>query len=124
MVSQLSRAEDEVASFAKGTLSEIEKRPRTQQIVIGAAAGMATGYVFAKIGKSIAFLLGVSVISLQFIAGPKKRSAVDWQQVEDDARAVLEKAKIVQKPTLDLIRDNTVFFGSFGGGFLVGMSFF
>uniref|UniRef100_A0A0X3PRN4 FUN14 domain-containing protein 2 n=1 Tax=Schistocephalus solidus TaxID=70667 RepID=A0A0X3PRN4_SCHSO len=118
MIENLSRAEDEVASFAKGTLSEIEKRPKMQQIVIGAASGIATGYIFAKIGKSIALLVGVSIIGLQFVGGPK-RFSINWRQVENDARSILQ-----QKSTLNLFRENQIFFGSFGGGFLVGMSFF
>ncbi|KAL7053489.1 hypothetical protein AAHC03_027092 [Spirometra sp. Aus1] len=130
MVSNLSRAEDEVASFAKETLSGIEKRPKMQQIVIGAASGMATGYIFAKIGKSVAFLLGVSVIGLQFLGGPKRLS-INWRQVEDDARSVLQQTKFdksqskrIHEKAVGLLRENQVFFGSFGGGFLIGMSFF
>ncbi|KAL5961758.1 FUN14 domain-containing protein 1B [Taenia solium] len=122
------QAVDEVSAAAEDALCKIEKKPIMQQILIGAASGIATGYVLAKVGKSVAFCVGVSAIGLQFVIN-HKRSTDDWKKIEDDARDLLEKVvpiakqnKSFPKKVFAMFKENQVFFGSFGGGFLVGMS--
>uniref|UniRef100_A0A5K3F5C6 FUN14 domain-containing protein 1 n=1 Tax=Mesocestoides corti TaxID=53468 RepID=A0A5K3F5C6_MESCO len=87
-----------------------------------------TGYALAKIGKSAAFLLGVTAIGLQFVLS-RKESAINWKKIEDEAREAFERAsQQKQRSTLPpklvtAFKQNQAFFGSFGGGFLIGISF-
>uniref|UniRef100_A0A5K3F2A7 FUN14 domain-containing protein 1 n=1 Tax=Mesocestoides corti TaxID=53468 RepID=A0A5K3F2A7_MESCO len=122
------QAVDEITSAAENALDKIEKRPFIQQVTIGAASGLVTGYALAKIGKSAAFLLGVTAIGLQFVLS-RKESAINWKKIEDEAREAFERAsQQKQRSTLPpklvtAFKQNQAFFGSFGGGFLIGISF-
>ncbi|VDM18133.1 unnamed protein product [Hydatigera taeniaeformis] len=84
------QAVDEISAATGDALHKIEKKPILQQILIGATSGMVTGYVLTKIGKTVAFCVGVSAIGLQFFVN-RNRSADEWKKIEDDAHEILEK---------------------------------
>ncbi|VUZ52136.1 unnamed protein product [Hymenolepis diminuta] len=123
------QAVDEIAEATDEFLGKIEKKPIGQQILIGAASGLVTGYVLSKIGKSIAFCIGVTAVGAQFFMS-RRRTKTDWKKVESDARKALQTVipttkqdnAILQK-IIAVLKENQVFFGSFGGGFLIGVSF-
>nr|CDS22081.1 FUN14 domain containing protein 1 [Echinococcus granulosus] len=109
------QAVDEISTVAGNALGKIRKKPTMQQILIGAASGLATGYVLTKVGKSVAFCVGVSAIGLQFFVNHKQGNE-DWKKLEDDAREVLEKVVLTAKqnkspPTkvFAMLRENQLF---------------
>nr|CDS32193.1 FUN14 domain containing protein 1 [Hymenolepis microstoma] len=123
------QALDEVAGTADEVLGKIEKKPIAQQILIGAASGLLTGYFLTKIGKSVAFCIGVTAIGAQFFVSQRKPKS-DWKKVESDAREALNRVLpsnkqgyAIRQKVGALIKENQFFFGSFGGGFLIGVSF-
>ncbi|VUZ52138.1 unnamed protein product [Hymenolepis diminuta] len=83
------QAVDEIAEATDEFLGKIEKKPIGQQILIGAASGLVTGYVLSKIGKSIAFCIGVTAVGAQFFMS-RRRTKTDWKKVESDARKALQ----------------------------------
>ncbi|CDI96875.1 FUN14 domain containing protein 1 [Echinococcus multilocularis] len=108
------QAVDEISTLAGNALGEIKKKPTMQQILIGAASGLATGYVLTKVGKSVAFCVGVSAIGLQFFVNHKSNE--DWKKLEDDAREVLGKVVLTAKQNKSppskvsaLLRENQLF---------------
>ncbi|KAM3181279.1 hypothetical protein ACTXT7_014668 [Hymenolepis weldensis] len=119
------QAVDEIAEVTDELLGKIEKKPIGQQILIGAASGLATGYVLSKIGKSVAFCIGVTAIGAQFFMSQRK-TKTNWKK---DARKALQTVipttkqdNAVRQKVVAILKENQVFFGSFGGGFLVGVS--
>ncbi|BHF70603.1 FUN14 domain-containing protein 2 [Sparganum proliferum] len=130
-IKDLSGSTGEVASSPNGALSQIERRSNTPQIVLGSASGIATGYICAMIGKSIIFLIGIVMIALQFFEVPQ-RLLVDGRQMMNGAWSFLKQTAKFDEPTsqriyekaVSLFRENQIFFRSFFGGFLIGLSFF
>ncbi|VDO12079.1 unnamed protein product [Rodentolepis nana] len=123
------QAFEEVAQATDEVLGKIEKKPVAQQILIGAASGLLTGYVLSKIGKSVAFCIGVTAVGAQFFVN-RRKSKTDWKQVESDAREALNRVLptnkrdyAIRQKVGAILKENQIFFGSFGGGFLIGVSF-
>ncbi|KER30061.1 hypothetical protein T265_13249, partial [Opisthorchis viverrini] len=56
---------DRALSAVSETLDAIKKRPHQQQIVMGVGSGLVAGYIFAKIGRVAALILGGGLIALQ-----------------------------------------------------------
>lgn len=112
-----------IGSPANSTLSETEKRSKTMHVVVGTALGIAVGYICATIGRLVIFLVGVVMIGLQFFEVPK-RFLLDWRQMVGGARSFLQRTTKFDQTAVNLCQENQVFFGSFCGGFLIGLSFF
>ncbi|CAH8671169.1 unnamed protein product [Schistosoma margrebowiei] len=65
----------------KDTLDDIKSRPHRQQVIIGVGSGLLAGYIFAKIGRVAALLLGGSLIALQ-CAVQQDVIRINWRKVE------------------------------------------
>jgi len=114
------------------TLDLSEKSVYTK-LAVGGAAGWFTGYVFAKIGKSVATALGGSLLLIH--AGTRAGYiTVDWNQINEDANEMNTaiKAKLreqandpVTKRLMDkgvtFAKKNVAIAGGFGAGFFLGM---
>ncbi|CAH8875901.1 unnamed protein product [Trichobilharzia szidati] len=77
------RAEDgERAIVAvQDTLNSIKSRPHRQQVLMGVGSGLVAGYIFAKIGRAAALLLGGTLIALQ-CAVQQDIIHINWRRVE------------------------------------------
>ncbi|KAK4475414.1 hypothetical protein MN116_002470 [Schistosoma mekongi] len=127
----MAKTEDQggrVIVAVKDTLDDIKSRPHRQQIVIGVGSGLLAGYIFAKIGRAAALLLGGTLVALQ-CAVQQDIIHVNWRkaecvsnQVQSDTSIFGEKHTL-KKKMIKVIEENRVFFGSFGGGFLIAVSF-
>ncbi|KAL7058976.1 hypothetical protein AAHC03_013957 [Spirometra sp. Aus1] len=130
-IKDLSGSTGDVASSANGALSQLERRSNMPKVAFGSALGIVTGYICAKIGKSVIFLIGVVMIALQFFEVPQ-RLLVDGQQMMNGAWSFLKQTAKFDEPqsqriyekAASLFRENQIFFRSFFGGFLIGLSFF
>ncbi|VDN33162.1 unnamed protein product [Dibothriocephalus latus] len=110
-------------SLTNGTLSASEKRSKMPNVAFGMVCGIAAGYVCATIGRWVIFLVGVAMIGLQFFEVPKQL-LINWGQFVDGAKSFLQRTTKFNQTATSLCRENQVFFGSFCGGFLIGLSFF
>nr|CAH8876124.1 unnamed protein product [Trichobilharzia regenti] len=77
------RAEDgERAIVAvQDTLNSIKSRPHRQQVLMGVSSGLVAGYIFAKIGRAAALLLGGTLIALQ-CAVQQDIIHINWRKVQ------------------------------------------
>ncbi|CAH8649226.1 unnamed protein product [Schistosoma mattheei] len=113
----------------KDTLDDIKSRPHRQQVIIGVGSGLLAGYIFAKIGRVAALLLGGSLIALQ-CAVQQDVIRINWRKVEhaghqiqSNTPVIFEDKRASKNKIIKTIEENRVFFGSFGGGFLIAISF-
>ncbi|CAH8598620.1 unnamed protein product [Schistosoma turkestanicum] len=109
----------------KNTLDEIKNRPHRQQVVIGVGSGLLAGYIFTKIGRAAALLLGGSLIALQCFV-QQDVIHINWRsasnEIQSSTPAIFENKRTLKDKILKTIEENRVFFGSFGGGFLIAVS--
>ncbi|CAH8681306.1 unnamed protein product [Schistosoma rodhaini] len=91
--------------------------------------GKLAGYIFAKIGRAAALLLGGSLIALQ-CAVQQDVIHINWRKVEragdriqSNTPVIFEGKRALKNKIIKTIEENRVFFGSFGGGFLIAISF-
>ncbi|CAH8649241.1 unnamed protein product [Schistosoma mattheei] len=107
----------------KDTLDDIKSRPHRQQVIIGVGSGLLAGYIFAKIGRVAALLLGGSLIALQ-CAVQQDVIRINWRKVEHAGHQIQSNTPVIfEDKIIKTIEENRVFFGSFGGGFLIAISF-
>lgn len=100
------------------------------QVGFGGALGFCSGYAMIKVGKSIAFLIGVGFIVAQ---GLNYSGVVNikWSKVEDKAKSLLdangdnkldkEDAKALWKRVKAALTTNLPAGGGFSGGFALGL---
>ncbi len=83
----------------------------------GGIAGWAVGYTLKKVAKVIAIFLGISFISLQFLAY-KNIITVDWNKVQN----AVDQKYIEQSATsfMSILTYNLPFAGTFVVGFWLG----
>ncbi|TNN12681.1 hypothetical protein EWB00_003507 [Schistosoma japonicum] len=127
----MAKTEDQggrVIVAVKDTLDDIRSRPHRQQVVIGVGSGLLAGYMFAKIGRVAALLLGGTLVALQ-CAVQQDIIHINWRKVERASNHVQSNTSLfgekhtLKKKIIKAIEENRVFFGSFGGGFLIAVSF-
>ncbi|TNN12680.1 hypothetical protein EWB00_003507 [Schistosoma japonicum] len=121
----MAKTEDQggrVIVAVKDTLDDIRSRPHRQQVVIGVGSGLLAGYMFAKIGRVAALLLGGTLVALQ-CAVQQDIIHINWRKVERASNHVQSNTSLFGEKIIKAIEENRVFFGSFGGGFLIAVSF-
>lgn len=128
---------ENVADVVKRTLDDIRGMSALNQTLVGGTAGLATGYILSRVGKMAAFVLGSGVIALQ-VAQHMGYIEVRWSKkskLEDIKKKAIQAAEEsgiiksqskMEKLALDtkkFFKQNVTFAVSFGGGFLIGVSF-
>ncbi|RTG83840.1 FUN14 domain-containing protein 1 [Schistosoma bovis] len=78
----------------KDTLDDIKSRPHRQQVIIGVGSGLLAGYIFAKIGRVAALLLGGSLIALQ-CAVQQDVISINWRKVEHAGHQIQSNTPII-----------------------------
>ncbi|CAH8649518.1 unnamed protein product [Heterobilharzia americana] len=114
--------EERAIVAVQDTLNSIKSRPHRQQVCIGVGSGLIAGYIFAKIGRAAALLLGGSLIALQ-CAVQQDVIHINWRKVGRAGDQLKSSTPILGDKIMKTIDENRVFFGSFGGGFLIAVSF-
>lgn len=97
------------SNFLDKILGDVSKKSATQQIVLGAGSGWATGYVTMKVGKVAAIALGGGIILLQ-VANQQGYINVNWNKITrkvDKIADKVEEAVTKEKPgLLDKVSSN------------------
>jgi len=109
-------------------LGDVSKKSATQQILLGAGSGWATGYVTMKVGKAAALALGGGIILLQ-VANQQGYIKVDWSKVNrniDKVTDKVEEAITKEKPgvldkVIEFANSQSIAAMSFIGGFFLGV---
>ncbi|KAH8869306.1 FUN14 domain-containing protein 2 [Schistosoma japonicum] len=78
--------------------------------------------MFAKIGRVAALLLGGTLVALQ-CAVQQDIIHINWRKVGRASNHVQSNTSLFGEKIIKAIEENRVFFGSFGGGFLIAVSF-
>ena len=130
---------EEAANIMKKVGKEIQQMSTPTQIAIGSASGLATGYVFSRLGKMAALSIGSALILLQ-VANHSGFIEVKWKKstkiddLKQKAIAAAEEVGLTQnqknnklekigRQLKSFFRKNATFGVSFGGGLLIGLSF-
>ena len=127
------------ADFIKRTFEDIQGMSSLNQIIVGGSLGLATGYVFSRVGKLAAFTLGTSVLALQVAQHLgyievkfTKKSKID--QLKKKALKTAEEIGLTDNSAKNgkleaglnhvktFMQNNLTFGVSFGGGVLIGFS--
>lgn len=126
------------SDILKKVLRDIKGMSSLNQVLVGGAAGVTTGYVMSKVGKMAAFTVGTSVILLQVAqsSGYIEIKFGKRSKIEDLKKKAIQAAEEVgiskpeNKTKLEkLVQDskkfleNNISFGaSYIGGLLIGFS--
>ncbi|MGC8876449.1 FUN14 domain-containing protein [Thermus sp.] len=90
--------------------------PYLGQMTFGGLAGYAVGYVFKKVGRLLALLLGLSFMALQLLA-QGGYVQVDWNRIQKDVEPIFR----LWERLLSTLTYNLPFGASFVGGFFLGL---
>jgi uncharacterized membrane protein (Fun14 family) len=90
--------------------------PYLGQMTFGGLAGYAVGYVFKKVGRLLALLLGLLFVSLQLLA-QGGYVQVDWNRIQKDVEPIFR----LWERLLSTLTYNLPFGASFVGGLLLGL---
>lgn len=136
-MSSSNNSADGVVDVVKRTIEDIRDMSDMQQIFVGGATGLATGYLLSRVGKLAAFAIGSGVLALQ-VAQHLGYIEVRWgkrSRIEDlkkkaiqvaEETGVIRTTSKTEKLSGDVkrfVKQNVTFAVSFGGGFLIGFSF-
>ncbi|XP_003745538.1 FUN14 domain-containing protein 1B [Galendromus occidentalis] len=108
------------------TLEALARAPPSQQCCVGLAAGLVNGFVFGRLGKNAAVIVGGSLVMLQ-VASYMGYIKINWKTIEKDLGEV---KKEIAKPASygpmfetakDFLMDHVYLGGGFVGGFVVGL---
>ena len=128
-----------ISDFFNRTLNDIRDMPAMNQVLVGGTAGLASGYVFSRVGKMAAFTIGSGVLVLQ-LAQHCGYIEIKWgkkSKIDQMKKKVLKAAEEVGITTngspnskMEKIADevktffqNNITLGvSFGAGLLIGIS--
>jgi uncharacterized membrane protein (Fun14 family) len=135
----MSNDNNGISDFFNRTLNDIKDMPAMNQVIVGGTAGLASGYVFSRVGKMAAFSIGSGVLVLQ-LAQHCGYIEIKWgkkSKIEQMKKKMLKAAEEVGITTngssngkLDKFADemktflqNNITLGvSFGAGLLIGIS--
>jgi FUN14 domain-containing protein 1 len=129
-----------VIDFIRNTFDDIQDMSTVNQIVVGGVSGLATGYVFSRVGKLAAFTIGSTLITLQVaqhlgyievrwgkkksqLSELKKKAIKAAEQAGLTGNNPNDKAEQVMGEVKSFFQNNFTFALSFGGGALIGFSF-
>jgi len=113
-------------SWVTENLEALAKAPPSQQCCIGLAAGLLNGFVFGRLGKNAAVIVGGSLVILQ-VASSMGYVKINWKNIEKD---LAEAKKEIRHPSSlgttfevakDFLKDHVYLGGGFVGGFIVGL---
>jgi FUN14 domain-containing protein 1 len=120
---------DEIFNDTKGfidrVLGDVGKSSATKQLLLGSISGWFTGFITMKVGKSLAFVVGGSIILLQ-IANQERYIKVNWDKIHKEVDKVEEKATGHSPNLMEKVgafaRKNTCAAAGFVGGFFLGLA--
>ena len=127
----------EASEFLKKAMNEVQEMSTTTQILVGGTAGLATGYIFSKLGKLAAISVGTAVILLQVAhhTGYIEVKLGKKSKIDDLKQKALKAAEDVGLTTnknsqlenfgrqlKSFLQKNATFGISFGGGALIGVA--
>jgi len=105
-------------------LTDLSKAPPSKQAMVGGALGAFNGYVFTKVSKNAATIIGGSIILFQ-IANHLGYVKINWQAVERDMKEVKKEIRRNQgflvpfyEDVRDFLVENVYVGAGFAGGFL------
>ena len=93
--------------------------PILTQLGVGGIAGLCVGYALMKIGRLVAFILGIAFLGLQALAF-KGIININYTALEEWANGVIGQVGIAEGVLTTLI-GNLPFAASFLGGFYLGV---
>lgn len=96
--------------------------PYLEQLSFGLIAGFAAGYAFKKLGKLVAFAVGLLFIALQILAF-YGLVTINWGEIQTRVDPLLgaESLEQVWRGLLSVLTFNITFAAAFVPGFLFGV---
>ncbi|MCS6869643.1 MAG: FUN14 domain-containing protein [Thermus sp.] len=96
--------------------------PYLGQMTFGGLAGYAVGFALKKVGRLLAFSLGLLFVALQLLA-QAGYVQVDWTRIQKEVEPLLQGPglKNLWEGLLRTLTYNLPFGASFMGGFLLGL---
>jgi uncharacterized membrane protein (Fun14 family) len=96
--------------------------PYLEHISFGLIAGFAAGYAFKKLGKLVAFAVGLLFIALQLLAF-YGLVTINWGEIQSRVDPMLEAESLQQfwRGLLSVLTFNITFAVAFVPGFLLGL---
>jgi len=93
-----------------------------EQLGFGALAGFVAGYALKKVGKLMAFVVGLFFVGVQTLAWMGYLS-IEWAQVQADAEPLLSTGSLQEgwQGLLSVLTYNVPFAAAFLPGFLLGI---
>ncbi len=96
--------------------------PYLGQVSFGGLAGYAVGYALKKVGRFLAFALGLLFIAVQLLA-QTGYVQVDWTRIQRDVEPLLQQPGLqsLWERLLATLTHNLPFGASFVGGLILGL---
>ena len=96
--------------------------PVAGQLTFGAVAGFLSGYALKKVGRVLAFLLGILFVTLQLLAYAGYIE-VKWTRIQQDVEPFLNQDSLegLWNEALKVLTYNFPFAASFTAGFIWGL---
>jgi len=110
-------------------IKNLKDSSTTKQTVVGASAGLLTGYATGKLGRTVGYMIGGTILLVN-IANRAGYIKINWNEMNSDIeqakkelgkKAEKELPKLLEKAK-DFVSENIVLAGSYIGGFLIGLS--
>jgi len=95
--------------------------PLLTQLGVGGVAGLCVGYALIKLGRIIAFFLGIAFIGLQYLAYQGIIS-INYGPFIDWANGLFTQVSVLEG-IFSIIVGNMPFAGAFLTGFYIGVKF-
>lgn len=116
--------------YIQQILGDVSRQSVAKQVMIGGAAGCASGYLSVKVGKTAAISLGLTILLIR-IAQHQGYIQINWSRVnremERAKRRMAAEANRQYPNLIDNLRrfaqQNVFLAGSFAGGFFLGLAF-
>ncbi|KAI7692703.1 FUN14 domain-containing protein 1 [Sarcoptes scabiei] len=124
----VSDKDGKLPEYFKYFLKNLKKSSDPEKLMIGAGAGIFTGYLSAKFGKLAAVAIGSSMLVMQ-IAQYKGYIKIDWKKFNQDVQVVTtninqnkSRFAVLTDNVKTFAKENVVLVGSFTSGFLIGFA--